>query len=47
MRQHEVANGIRALDGVVVAIEGVEEPGIFGGDKVPRFLVGPELISAG
>ena len=39
--KHEVPNGVGALDGVVVAIEGVQEPRVFCSNKVARFLVCP------
>lgn len=44
MGQDKVTDRVGALDGVLVAIEGVEEPGVFFGDKITRFLVGPELL---
>lgn len=43
--QNEVPNGVRTLDGVLVAIEGVQEPGVFGGNEIARLLVGPQLLS--
>lgn len=45
MRENEVSNSIRALNRITVAIEGVQEPRVFGGDKVSRFLVCPELMT--
>lgn len=42
--QDKVTDRVGALDGVLVAIEGVKEPGVFFGDKVTRFLVGPENV---
>lgn len=42
--QDKITDRVGALDGVLVAIEGVKEPGVFFGDKVTRFLVGPELL---
>lgn len=41
--QDKVTDRVGALNGVFVAIERVQEPGVFFGDKVTRFLVGPEL----
>lgn len=41
--QHEVADGVGALDVVLVAVEGGEEPGVFVGDERARGLVCPEL----
>lgn len=29
VRQNEIPDRVRALDGVLVAIEGVQEPGVF------------------
>lgn len=29
--ENEVADGVRALDGLGVVVEGVQEPGVFGG----------------
>ena len=41
--KHEVPNGVGALDGIVVSIEGVQEPWVLGGNELARFFVGPEL----
>jgi hypothetical protein len=41
--KHEVTNGIGALDGVRVAVEGLEEPRVFSSDKLSRLLVRPQL----
>lgn len=41
--EHEVPNGVGALDGVVVAIEGVQEPWVLGRNKVARLFICPEL----
>lgn len=43
MRQDKVANRVCALDGVLVAIESVQEPGVLGSDKVARLFVSPQL----
>lgn len=43
MGKHEVPNGVGALDGVVVAIEGVQEPWVLGRNKVARLFICPEL----
>ena len=43
--EHEVADGIRALDREGVVVEGVEEPGVFCLDEVAGFLVCPELLA--
>lgn len=46
--EHKVPNGVCALDGVIVAIKGIQEPGVFGGNEVARFFVCPKLwISLG
>lgn len=42
--EDEVADGVCALDGEVVAVEVVECPGVFGGYEVSRFFVCPELF---
>lgn len=39
--EDEVADGVGALDGVAVVLEGVEEPGILRGDEVFRALIRP------
>lgn len=41
--EHEVANGVRALDGLGVGVEGREEPGVFGCNEGAGFGVRPEL----
>jgi hypothetical protein len=43
--QHKVSNGIGALDGVRIAVKGLEKPWVFGTDELPRLLVGPELYA--
>lgn len=43
--EDEVADGIGALDGEVVAVEVGEGPGVFGCYEVAGFCVGPELLS--
>jgi hypothetical protein len=43
VREDKVAYGISALNWEWVAVEGVEEPGVFGGDELAGFHVGPEL----
>lgn len=39
--EDKVSDGIGALDGKLVAVKGVEEPGILVGDKLARFLIRP------
>lgn len=41
MGEDKVSDGIGALDGKLVAVKGVEEPGILVGDKLARFLIRP------
>jgi hypothetical protein len=41
--QDKVADRVGALDGVGVAVERLEEPGVLVGDELARLLVGPEL----
>lgn len=41
--EHKVSNGIRALDGVGIAVECLEEPWVLVGDELARLLVGPKL----
>lgn len=41
--EHKVPNRVCALDGVVVAIEGVQEPRVLGGNELARLFVCPEL----
>ena len=43
MVQHEVAQGVGALDGVGVGDMGGEESGVVGADKQGSRVVGPEL----
>lgn len=43
MGQDKVSDGIGALDGELVAVKGVEEPGIFVGDKLARLFIRPQL----
>jgi hypothetical protein len=43
VRQDKVANRVCALDGVLVAVKRVQEPGVLGGDKVARLFVSPQL----
>lgn len=43
--EYKVPNRVCALDGVVVAIEGVQEPRVLGGNEVARLFVCPELGS--
>lgn len=42
--KYKVTNRVRALNRVLVAIESVEEPGVFFGDKVTRLFICPELF---
>lgn len=42
--EHEVADGIGALDGERVVVEGLEEPGVLGGDEGAGLFIGPELV---
>ena len=42
--EHEVPDCVGALDGVAVAVEGGEEPGVFCADEFAGELVGPELF---
>lgn len=44
MRKHKVANGVRALDVVRVAVEGGQEPRVVAGDEVVRFGVRPQDV---
>ncbi len=39
--EHEIADGVCALDWKGVAVEGGEEPGVFCADEVARFFVCP------
>ena len=41
--EHEVANGVCALDREAVAVEGGEKPGVFCTDELAGFIVRPEL----
>ena len=41
--KYEVADGIGALDGVIVIIKTVEEPRVLGCNELSRAGVGPEL----
>lgn len=43
--EHEVPDGVSALDGEAVAIEGGEEPGVLCADELAGEVVGPELFS--
>lgn len=45
MGQNEITDRVCALDGVFVAVKGLEEPGIFGGDEVARLFIRPQLES--
>ena len=42
--EHEVPDCVGALDGVAVAVESGEEPGVFCADEFAGELVGPELF---
>lgn len=42
--QHEVSNGVGALDRVGVAVECLEEPRVLVGDELAGLLIGPELL---
>ncbi len=42
-REHEVAEGVDALDRVPVGGVGGQEPGVLGRDEVEGAFVGPEL----
>lgn len=44
MCQDKVADRISTLNGILVAIERLEEPGVLVGDEFARLFVGPELI---
>lgn len=44
MRENEVTDGIGAHDGIRIVVVRLEKPGIFGGNKVTRFRVCPELV---
>ena len=46
MREDEVANRVRALNGLGVVGEGIQEPWVFGSYKCVRLLVGPKLCPA-
>jgi hypothetical protein len=46
MIEDEVANGVGALDGPLVAVKGVEEPWVMLLDEVTRRLVRPEDVLA-
>lgn len=41
IRQHKVADGVGALDGVFIVVKGVQKPRILLGDKIAGFLVRP------
>lgn len=43
MRQNKVANRVCALDGIWVAVKGVQEPGVLGGDEFARLFISPQL----
>lgn len=43
MGQNEITDRVCALDGIFIAIEGLEEPVIFVGDKVTRLFIRPQL----
>jgi hypothetical protein len=45
VRKDKVSNRIRALNRITVAIECVQKPRVFGGDKFTRFLICPELMT--
>lgn len=44
MRQNEIPDRIRALNRILVAIESLEEPGIFLCNELARLLIGPQLF---
>lgn len=41
--QDEVSYSIGTLNGVRVAVKGLEKPWVFGGDEFTRLLIGPKL----
>ena len=41
--QNEITDRVCALDGVCVAVKGLEEPRIFGGDEVAGLFIRPQL----
>lgn len=43
MGKNEITDRVCTLDGVCIAIKGIEKPGIFGGDKVARLFIRPQL----
>lgn len=43
MGQNKVSNRVCALDGVLVPVKGVQEPRVFGSNKLARFLICPQL----
>jgi hypothetical protein len=43
MIENEVADRVCALDRERVVIPGIQEPGVFGGQKVASPLISPEL----
>ena len=45
MVQHEVSDRVGALDGVRVAVEGLEEPRVLVGNELAGLLIGPELAA--
>lgn len=44
MDEQKVAQGVDALDGVRVGVEGAQEPGVFLGYEGVGSFVGPELF---
>ena len=43
VRQDKIADRVRALNWVLVAIKGIQEPWVFSGNEFTRLFVGPEL----
>ena len=46
MVEDEVADGVGTLDGVLVRVKGIEEPGVLGRDELARAGVCPEHVLA-
>lgn len=44
--QHKVTDRVGALNGVFVAIEGLQKPRILVGDKFAGLFIGPQLLDA-
>lgn len=43
VRQDKIPDRVRALNWVLVAIEGIQEPRVLGGDEFTRLFIRPEL----